>query len=137
MERFAQRYEIGTPLGSGAFGSVFRAFDYNRQTDVALKLLREGAGLDLAVFEASMLQALDGPFILPVHDAGEYQDVPYLATKIAAGGSVQSRILPYGIRPDIAIQWIGEVLLGLDVCHVHRILHRDVKPSNIFLGSES
>ena len=133
---FANRYTIKQLLGKGGYGQVWLAFDENHHRDVALKLFTNGDPLTFATREAIALTALEGPHILRVLNADKYQDVPYVATEVAPGGSTQDHIGEYGVRPDLAIQWIRHALVGLTVCHTRGLLHRDVKPANVFLATD-
>jgi eukaryotic-like serine/threonine-protein kinase len=130
----ARRFEITGYLGRGGFGSVWSAFDHNLTRDCALKLFHPGIQVFQAFFEAQILVALQGPYILQVFDADSYMDVPYIATARALG-STEQRMNPFGVDPATAIRWIRDALVGLDVCHRRGLLHRDIKASNLFLES--
>jgi len=132
---FANRYDIIGNLGQGGFGFVYRAHDLHLDRDVALKTFQRGWQLAAATYEAQRLTSLEGPHILRVFNADRYQDIPYLATEVAALGSAMDFMQGRGVRPDLAIRWIRHMLIGLQVCHQHHLLHRDVKPGNVFLQS--
>ncbi len=136
MAHFAGRYERFEQLGRGHFARVYRAHDHNLGLDVALKLFKNGTDIDEATYEAKTLIAVRGPHILPVLNADKYQDVPFIVTEIAPAGTTADQIGPHGVVPALAIRWIRDALVGLSVCHQHRLLHRDVKISNIFLRTE-
>ena len=72
-----------------------------------------------------------------MHNADIYQDVPYIATEVAALKSAGDLLdpHPFGVRPDFAVRWIRHLLVGLQVCHQRGMIHRDVKASNLFLQS--
>ncbi len=133
---FADRYQLLERLGGGGHGEVFRAIDTHRQMEVALKLLTHPSSQPVhAYWEASLLTSLRSDNVLEVYDAGTAGDVPYLATAMAAGGTTEDQIVaaPFGIRPDFAVLWLRQALIGLRTCHSRGLLHRDIKPSNIFL----
>jgi eukaryotic-like serine/threonine-protein kinase len=132
---FANRYEQKDVLGRGHFGRVWRAFDNNLGLNVALKLFKNGTDIDDATYEAKKLMLLRGPHILPVLNADKYQDIPFVVTYIAEAGTADTQANGLGVSPAKAISWLRDMLVGLDVCHSHRLLHRDVKASNIFLRS--
>lgn len=132
---FDDRYAIGAPLGSGAFGQVFHAIDTNQSMPVALKIFRPGSPVIHAYYEASILTALAGEHVLQVFNADTYVDIPYVATRIAAERSAEDKLqlMPLGVRPDLALRWIRHLLVGLGSCHAHGLIHRDIKPGNLFL----
>jgi serine/threonine protein kinase len=132
----AGRYEIESELGHGVYGEVFRAYDHNLSKTVALKLFKRGTPPSQAFIEARFLIALEGKYILRALNADVYQDVRYMVTEVAPGGSVEKSITPFGVPTATAVRWVSDLLLGLDVVHHQGILHRDVKPGNLFLSDE-
>jgi eukaryotic-like serine/threonine-protein kinase len=133
---FGRRYELGEVIGQGGFGVVYHAHDDHLGRDVALKLFRAAGAVHQAVYEARMLTALEGPHVLRVLNADIYQDVPFTATQIAPLKSAQDHVLNQGTSVPAAIRWTRHLLLGLDSCHRLNLIHRDVKPSNLFLQNE-
>lgn len=130
----ATRYELQALIGGGAFGEVWRALDRHRNQVVALKLIRT---LDkLATWnEASHLTALRSEHILEVNNADVFVDVPYLDTALA-NCSLDARAEPLGVEPGLAVDWMRRALRGLQLCHSRGLLHRDIKPQNVFLSLE-
>lgn len=129
---FDDQYELLAELGCGQFGEVWNARDQRLNRIVALKLLKD-PDEDAAWQEGQRLIELKSPHILPIYNAGLAIDVPYLVTEYAANGTVADLITPVGISPRRAIELIRAVLRGLELAHQRRVLHRDVKPGNIFL----
>ena len=136
MAYFGRRYELGEVIGQGGFGVVYRAHDDHLGREVALKLFREAGAVHQAVYEARMLTALEGPHVLRVLNADIYQDVPFTATQIAPLRSAEDQVRGQGTSVPAAIRWTRHLLLGLDSCHRLNLIHRDVKPSNLFLQNE-
>src|SRR5262249_45608089 len=134
---FADRYERVSPIGQGGFGVVWRAFDHNQNREVALKLYRPGVPVIHKFHEARVLTALESDHILRVYNADtDASDIPYIATRIAEAGSTEDLLVtasPYGVRPDLAVTWVRQMLVGLGACHAFGLVHRDIKPANIFL----
>ncbi len=132
-EIIANRYRLIGLLGNGGFGEVWRAYDQHRNYEVALKLIRNhdrGATWN----EASVLTALRSEHILEVNNADVAVDVPYIDTALAEC-SVDALAMPLGAEPGLAVDWVRRALRGLDLCHKRGLVHRDVKPQNIFLTS--
>ncbi len=153
-ELFAGRYELGDePLGRGEFGEVWPAYDRKRRHHVALKLLRTDDEVaqrlsrnheladsydpvaDSAWQEASLLTSLESPNILRVNNADMAVDVPFIDSVLAAGGTARDEMRPHGVTPSRAVHLLRGTLRALQLCHDHGLLHRDVKPSNVFITS--
>jgi eukaryotic-like serine/threonine-protein kinase len=132
---FRDQYEILEPLGRGRFGVVHHAYDHNLNREVALKRYFRGIPVIHAYDEARVLWRLSGEHVLPVYEAAVENDVPFIAMQVADRGSTADALErePYGIRPDIAVRWVRDALIGLESAHDHGLIHRDVKPANIFL----
>jgi len=125
------RYRLVKEIGHGAFGEVWEAWDTNRSHSVALKLLVRGHTADAWV-EASLLTQLKSPYILEVNNADVIVDVPFLDTALARD-SLDRASSPRGMEPHLAVESIRRVLRGLSLCHSRGLVHRDVKPANIFV----
>ena len=124
-------------LGQGAMGVVFRG----RRSDgsrVAVKLLH-GEALESADLrkrfdrEARALRELAHPNVLSVLAVGTDGDVPYLVTELLEGRTLESLLSSSRLEPDRALAIADQILSGLGVAHHHGIIHRDVKPENVFL----
>ncbi|WP_370039592.1 serine/threonine-protein kinase [Nocardioides sp.] len=130
----ASRYRLESLLGHGGFGEVWKALDTHRNLAVALKLIKD-RNRGATWREATILTALRSEHILEVHNADVFIDVPYLDTALAVC-SLDQRAYPYGAEPGLATDWMRRALRGLDLCHNRRLLHRDVKPENVFLTAQ-
>jgi tetratricopeptide (TPR) repeat protein len=132
----AGRYEIDALAGAGGMASVYRAHD--RQTDrvVAVKVLQPGsAHLDERfVREIALLEELYHPAIVRYLDAGVTSErTRYLVMEWLDGEDLQSRLRrqPLGLGESLTL--VARVAAALAFVHARRIVHRDVKPANIFL----
>ena len=132
-------YEILSKLGSGAFGTVWRARDLSLEREVALKALHPSIARDdkaVRAFwrEAKLAAQLAHPAIVPIYDWDSSGDLSWYTMELAEEGSVASLIARSGPRQvgEIASQ-VAQVLDGLIVAHANGILHRDLKPENILI----
>jgi serine/threonine protein kinase len=131
-------YEIGGPLGKGGMGEVFRARDTRLHRDVALKLLAEAAAQDadhLARFERETraIAALNHPNILAIHDTGTHRGVPYAVTELLEGETLAERLHAGPLAPKRSVDIACQIADGLAAAHARGVIHRDIKPDNIFL----
>jgi serine/threonine-protein kinase len=133
------RYRVLGYLGRGAMGVVYRGRDDALERDVALKVMSIGLGADSDARgrfqrEAKAAARLQHPNIVTVYELGEHQGAPFIAMELLEGMDLQ-RAIEAGIRPDPALTFpiLLQVLAGLGHAHEKGIVHRDVKPSNIFL----
>ena len=132
-------YEILSRLGSGAFGTVWRARDLSLEREVALKALHPAIARDdkaVRAFwrEAKLAAQLAHPAIVPIYDWDSSGDLSWYTMELAEEGSVASLVQRSGPRQlgEIAAQ-VDQVLDGLIVAHANGILHRDLKPENILI----
>jgi serine/threonine protein kinase len=132
-------YEILSKLGSGAFGTVWRARDLSLEREVALKALHPAIARDdkaVRAFwrEAKLAAQLAHPAIVPIYDWDSSGDLSWYTMELAEEGSVASLVQRSGPRQlsEIA-EHVSQVLDGLIVAHANGILHRDLKPENILI----
>ena len=139
---FTGRYRIEERLGAGGAGEVYRVVDQLAQTQLALKVLypRAGDGGDpLARLrrELRILRELRHPGILRIHDVGESDGLLYLVMDLLEGETLQARLAREGRLPLGEVLQIAEGLLAaLAAAHGRGVIHRDVKPGNVFLARD-
>ncbi len=131
-------YEILAPLGAGGMGEVYRARDPRLERDVAIKVLPEhfvddGDSLSRFQAEAKAVAALSHPNIVAIFDTGQHGDQLYVVTELLEGETMRSRLREgaFGMRK--AAEHAARVAEGLAAAHEKGIVHRDVKPENLFL----
>ncbi len=133
------RYRILGLLGQGAMGIVYRGRDDALERDVAIKVmsatvLADQEARDRFVKEARAAARLQHPNIVTIYELGQHEGLPFMALELLEGMDLQ-RTIEAGIRPDpkLTLPIVLQLLAGLGHAHEHGIIHRDVKPSNVFL----
>ena len=131
-------YRLLTLIGSGGMGVVYRAIDTRLDREVAVKFLSKTLATDpksIARFkrEARTASALDHPNICAVYDVGELDGQPYIVMPLLRGRSLKECIARGGVRAVDVIEYGVSIADALASAHARGILHRDVKPANIFV----
>lgn len=134
-------YEILAPLGAGGMGEVYRARDPRLDRDVAIKILPERLARDpqaLARFEreAKAVAALSHPNILAIHDFGFEGGITYAVTELLEGETLRSRLSRTALGWRKALETGIAIADGLSAAHSKGIIHRDMKPENIFFTED-
>ncbi|MEO5823879.1 MAG: protein kinase [Vicinamibacteraceae bacterium] len=131
-------YRVVDRLGAGGMGVVYRAEDLRLGRHVALKFLPETMTSDALATErfereARTTSALNHPNICTLHDVGEFQGRRYIVIELIDGATLD-KVLGAGALPvDRVIDIAINVADALDAAHTEGILHRDIKPGNIFI----
>src|SRR5215218_10144284 len=134
-------YVIDEQLGEGGMGIVFRAIREDGVV-VALKVIKPGLVTDVNTArrfarEARAAGEVDHPHLIEVIDAGDVDNISYLAMHYVPGKSLDDRIIEHGPLPiDDTTRIISQIASALDALHAADLVHRDVKPSNILLDEE-
>jgi serine/threonine protein kinase len=136
-------YRVLCVLGAGGMGVVFEAEDPQLQRNVALKAMRpdlatNGDARQRFLREAQRMATLTHDHVLAIHHVGEDHGVPFLAMPLLQGESLEDRLRREGQLPVAEVLRIGrETALGLSAAHERGVIHRDVKPANLWLEASS
>jgi len=134
-------YRIVEKIGEGGMGVVYRAHDKRLDRDVAVKVLHEAVAQDadrLSRFEreAKAVAKLDHPNILAIHELGAHEGSSFIVTELLDGESLGGRIPPGGMGWQRVAEIGAAIADGLAAAHGKGVVHRDLKPDNIFITSD-
>src|SRR5262249_28271249 len=120
---------------------VYRARDTRLGRDIALKVVNEKVARDPDLLrrfeqEARVAGSLNHPNLVAVFDVGEHEGSPYLVTELLQGESLRAKLMRGRIPVQTALDWAAQMARGLAAAHGRGIVHRDVKPDNLFVGGD-
>ncbi|MET8977373.1 serine/threonine-protein kinase [Streptomyces sp. NPDC004539] len=132
------RYLLEDRLGAGSFATVWRAYDPELDTDVAVKVLADNwaANADVRqrfLAEARLLRRIASPRVVRVHDVGVQDDRPFFVMDYVRGGTLAEKVGHCG--PEEALRLAAEAGYAVQVLHDAGVVHRDVKPSNLLIDA--
>lgn len=140
------RYEMRERIGEGGMGVVYQVHDRVRGEDVALKWVRadrldytnpEQHAQVLARFEreARVAALIQHPNFVAIHDYGVSDGIPYYTMQWIDGVTLRARLSGGPLRPRAAVEILLPIVEAVAEAHRRDIIHRDIKPQNIFLDA--
>jgi serine/threonine protein kinase/Tol biopolymer transport system component len=135
-------YTIETLLGRGGMGEVFKARDSRLGRTVAIKVLSADKVADPErkrrfIQEARAVSALNHPHIITLHDISNHEGVDFLVMEYVQAKSLAQLISPKGLPLIQTVRYAEQIASALAAAHAAGIVHRDIKPTNIMVTSES
>jgi WD40 repeat protein/tRNA A-37 threonylcarbamoyl transferase component Bud32 len=135
------KFELIDIVGQGAFGTVYKARDPDLDRIVAIKVPRAGnltvpKELDRFLREARSVAQLRHPSVVPVHEVGQADGVPYLVSEFVQGVTLADQLSSRRPSPRDSAELIAAVADALEAAHAQGVIHRDVKPANIMIGAD-
>lgn len=134
-----ERYRIAARVGHGGMAEVYEATDIITKKNVAIKLIREDVmnnpvNLKRFTNEATIAASLNHPNIVKVYNHGTIGGIPYIANEFVKGQNLKE-VLDFRSSLPIqeALEYMMQLADALHYAHQHGIVHRDVKPDNLYV----
>jgi serine/threonine protein kinase len=131
-------YRIEAALGSGAFGTVFRAHDNTLDRTVALKVLRPGSPVppQALLAEARAAAALNHPNVCTIHAVETSLGPPMIVMEYVDGRPLSQRLDERSLSPEAVPSLARQIALGMAAAHAQGVVHGDLKPANILVTAD-
>ncbi|WP_035303145.1 Stk1 family PASTA domain-containing Ser/Thr kinase [Actinokineospora inagensis] len=136
-----QRYRVDAPLARGGMSAVYRGVDTRLDRPVAIKVMDSRFAADKTFVERFEREArsaakIHHPNVVAVHDQGLDGDHVYLVMELVSGGTLRDLLTERGTLPvPLAVAVMEPVLSALAAAHREGLIHRDVKPENVLIGT--
>jgi len=132
------RYAIGERIGEGSAAVVYRGWDRELGRPVALKVLRDTAGVRLSLRvrfhrEAKIAAGLNHPNIVRIYDLGEVEGRLFMVMELVEGSSLGSLMSDRALPLQDKLRLLEKAARGVAEAHAQGIIHRDLKPANILV----
>ncbi|UFJ41988.1 Stk1 family PASTA domain-containing Ser/Thr kinase [Brevibacillus humidisoli] len=140
-QRLGGRYQLQNRIGGGGMAVVYKATDLVLNRIVAVKVLRSQFGSDEDFVqrfrrEAQAVASLSHPNVVSVYDVGQEDDTYFMVMEYIEGSNLKDVINERGALPVAeAVRIALQICDALDHAHQNHIIHRDIKPQNILIGT--
>ncbi len=134
------KWQLDRKLGQGGMGAVYLAHERDLDRQVAIKVLSDALCEDAELVqrferEARMMARLDHPNLVPVYAVGREGRVPFIVMKALSGATLAHLLKERGRLPlREVISITRQLCAGLQFVHDHGVVHRDIKPGNVFIA---
>jgi serine/threonine protein kinase len=134
-------YKIEAPIGAGGMGEVYRATDTRLNRDVAVKILSSGLTAEPDAKqrferEAHTASALNDPHICTIYDVGEHEGRQFLVMELLEGRTLKQYMDGQALAVGQVLKLGMQIAAALQTAHGKGVIHRDVKPANIFVTED-
>jgi len=138
LDRHISHFRILEKIGSGGMGDVYKASDLNLGRLIAIKFLPQRIARDPEAAErfrreARAISALNHPNICTIYETGEVDGQHFLAMELLEGRTLREHIHGEPLEVGELLNFAVQIAEALDAAHTQGIIHRDMKPENIFV----
>src|SRR5690606_20749792 len=143
LKDLLSKYDLQEKIGEGGMGVVYKAVQRSMARTIALKILSPKYAsrpkfVDQFIKEARAAGGLNHPNIIQVHDVATENDIHYFSMEYVDGPTCMQLLKANGAFPvPEALEIARQVAKGLEYAHEHRLIHQDIKPDNIMVGSNN
>ncbi len=133
-------YHMRRVIGRGAMSSVYLAERVEDEVTVAIKVLEHELASDpnivqRFVLEGEIVTGIDSPYVVRIYEQGFTNRYGYIAMEFFGRGDLKQQ-LELGIDPELALEYLYNVVCGLKAIHDAGVVHRDLKPANVMFRSD-
>ena len=130
------KYKLLQFLGAGSMGAVYQAYDMSLDREVAVKVIPSSLAVEPRYVEnfyheAKIVAGLEHPHIVPIYDYGTQDNLSYIAMRLLTGGPLGTFLAQRHLTPEETSRLLGQLADALDYAHSCRVVHRDIKVSNV------
>ena len=138
--RAIDRYQLDRRIAAGGMGEVWAAWDPKLRREIAVKLVKperadDTRERDRLLREARALARLTHPNVIAVHDVGEQDGEVFIVSELVTGDTLANRGGPSADWRTV-VRLYAQATRGLAAAHAAGLVHRDVKPANLLLGTD-